>query len=256
MQSTEVGKQWMQTWATLQQQVHDYLYKNGGNAALATEFQNAELADQARKIQDQYNQGLQQAVQDNYTLNGLMMSRQQIQLSILQLENQMTDSIERRQAPALGLAAQQTKLQLEQLKQQLSDTNNQINIEQQKVSAENSMFGLTTDINALHKEDAALQMSALNEQLANYKEMYRIIQSIHGLQADPNTGYFDGHSPFAGLPGGVPGFGTTSGPTAPSAHPIIISGDIHVNLPGMKSGSDVARGIGEELRNWSRYGVG
>jgi hypothetical protein len=256
MQSTEVGKQWMQTWASIEQQVKDYLYKNGGNAALATEFQNAELADQARKIQDQYNQGLQQAVQDNYTLNGLMMSRQQIQLSILQLENQMTDSIERRQAPALGLAAQQTKLQLEQLKQQLSDTNNQINIEQQKVSAENSMFGLTTDINALHKEDAALQMSALNEQLANYKEMYRIIQSIHGLQADPNTGYFDGHSPFAGLPGGVPGFGTTSGPTAPSAHPIIISGDIHVNLPGMKSGSDVARGIGEELRNWSRYGVG
>jgi hypothetical protein len=258
MQSTEVGKQWMQTWASIEQQVKDYLYKNGGNAALATEFQNAELADQARKIQDQYNQGLQQAVQDNYTLNGLMMSRQQIQLSILQLENQMSDSIERRQAPALGLAAQQTKLQLEQLKQQLSDTNNQINIEQQKVSAENSMFGLTTDINALHKEDAALQMSALNEQLANYKEMYRIIQSIHGLQADPNTGYFDGHSPFAGLPGGVPGFGTNNTTPAPPVHaPISIHGPITISVHGGNgSGSDIARGIGAELRNWSRYGVG
>jgi hypothetical protein len=144
------------------------------------------------------------------------------------------------------------------LKQQLSDTNNQINIEQQKVSAENSMFGLTTDINALHKEDAALQMSALNEQLANYKEMYRIIQSIHGLQADPNTGYFDGHSPFAGLPGGVPGFGTNNTTPAPPVHaPISIHGPITISVHGGNgSGSDIARGIGAELRNWSRYGVG
>jgi hypothetical protein len=74
------------------------------------------------------------------------------------------------------------------------------------------------------------------------------------LQANPNTGYFDGHSPFAGLPGGVPGFGASS-PTAPSAHPIVINGDINVSLPGMKSSSDVARGIGAELQNWRRFGV-
>jgi hypothetical protein len=255
-QSTQVGQQWMQTWATIEQQVKQYIDKDGGNTALATRYQDVELADQARKLQDQYNQGLQQAVQDNYTLNGLMLSRQSIQLSILQLENQMSDSIERRQAPAMGLAAQQTKLQLEQLKQQLSDTDNQISIEQNKVSQENALFGLTTDINALHKEDAALQAYSLNEQLANYKEMYAIIQAISGLQANPNTGYFNGTSPFnpAQLPGGLPGFGATGSSTPPPSS-IVINGPIHVNLPGMKGGSDVARGIANELDNWRRFGV-
>jgi hypothetical protein len=253
-QSTKVGQQWMQTWASIEQQVHDYLYKEGGNTGLATQYQNYELAAQAKQIQDQYNQGLQTAVQDNYTLNSLMMSRQQIQLSILQLENSMSDSIERRQAPALGLAAQQTKLQLQQLQQQLSDTNNQINIEQQKVTAENQVFGLTTDINALHAEDATLQMAALNEQLANYKEMYSIIQSIRGLQADPNTGYFNGNNPLAGLPTGIPGFGATNLST-PAPSPVHITGPITIQLDGGGGSMVVATSIANELANLRRFGM-
>jgi hypothetical protein len=257
-QSTQVGQQWMTTWAQIEQQVKNYLDKDGGNTALATAYQNAELAQQAKQLQDQINAGLQQAVQDNYQLNSLMMSRQQIQLSILQLENQMSDSIERRQAPALGLAAAQTKLQLQQLQQQLSDTNNQIDIEQQKVTAENSLFGLTTDINALHAEDAKLQMAALTEQLANYKEMLAIAKEISGLQANPNTGYFNGTSPFnpAQLPGGLPGFGATGSPTAPVQAPIAIHGPITITVHGGNgNGSDVARGIATELNNCRRFGV-
>jgi hypothetical protein len=258
-QSTDVGKQWMSTWSQIEQQVKSYLDKSGGNTALATHYQNLELADQARKLQDQYNQGVQQAVQDNFKLNDLMMSRQQIQLSILQLQNQMSDSIERRQAPALGLAAQQTRLQLQQLKQQLSDTNSQISIEQSKVTAENQLFGLTTDINSLHAEDAKLQAYALAEQLANYKEMYDILKSIKGLQANPNTGYFDGTSTFntSQLPGGLPGFGATS-PTAPHmpSNPVHITGPITITVHGGHgSGSDIARSIGNELQNWRRFGV-
>jgi hypothetical protein len=254
-QSTDVGQQWLQTWSNLEKQVHDYLFKDNGNPALASAFQTAELADQARKIQDQYNSGMSTAIHDNYTLNGLIQSRQQLQLSILQLEEQQSDSIERRQAPAMSLAAQQSRLQLQELKTQLSDVNSQISIEQNKVTAENKLFGLSSDINTLHAADAKLQAASLAEQLANYSEMLKIIQQIAGLKVNPNTGYFDGHSPFAGLPGGVPGFGATSGPTAPSPHPIVINGDIHVTLPGMKSSSDVARGIGNELQNWRRFGV-
>jgi hypothetical protein len=256
-QSTKVAQNWLTTWSQIEQQVKTYLEKDGGNTALAAQYQNAELADQARQIQDQINSGMQTAIQDNYTLNGLLMSRQQLQLSILQLQEQQSDSIERRQAPAMSLAAQQSRLQLQELKTQLSDVNSQISIEQNKVTAENQLFGLSTDINALHAADAKLQAAALAEQLANYAEMLKIIQQIAGLKANPNTGYFPGTSPFnpAQLPGGLPGFGATSGPTAPSAHPIVINGDIHVSLPGMKSSSDVARGIGAELQNWRRFGV-
>jgi hypothetical protein len=253
LQSTQVGQQWMQVFSQVEQTVHDYLNKSGGNTALATEYQNAELTAQAKQLQDQLNSAMATTIQDNYTLNGLMASRQSIQLSILQLEQSMADSLERRQAPAMSLAAQQQKLQLQQLQSQLSDVNSQIDIEQNKVTAENKLFGLSSDISALHKADAQLQAAALAEQIANYSEMLKIIQQIKGLQANPNTGYFDGHSPFAGLPGGVPGFGAGATPTPP-AHPIVISGDIHVNLPGMKSGSDVARGIGAELEKWRRAG--
>lgn len=235
-QSTQTAQQWMQTWAQIEEQVKQYL-QEGGSTSMAAEFQNGELATQARQLQDQYNQGMQQAIQDNYTLNSLTLTRQQLQLSILQLQEQTGDSIERKEAPALGLAAQQTKLQLEQLQQQLSDTNNQITIEQNKVTQENTLFGLTTDINSLHAEDAALQNTALQEQLANYKSMYAIIQQIHDLQANPKTGYFNGNHIFDGINGGIPGFGASSGASS-AAPPTTISGPvtITINLPGYLGG--------------------
>jgi len=167
-----------QQWFQINQQVLDYIGA-GGSAVNAAQMLSEQLNAMRTSAMDDYNQAEQSAIQDAITLNGLLQQRNQLQKTFAQQEFDLinADAIERRGTGAVSRGMQLQQLQ-EQESQQEADLNYQIQTTQLKVNAESKVFNIATDINELHRQDDALTLAALDQQLQKAQQLKQIIQGI------------------------------------------------------------------------------
>jgi len=213
-----------QQWDGIVKSVRDYL-SAGGDATLATKYLSAELEKIQADTQDQLDQGNQQAIQDAISLNGLLQQRLDLVKNFAKQEFDLinADSLERRQAGSVSRGAQITEAQ-QQYQQQLDALDQQINLTQQKVDKESQVFSIASNINDLHRQDDALTLKALDQQIQKWLDMKSIIESIR-MQ---DTGIYTSGNPIFG---GSVSIGT------------ITVGDLGNTAP-----ADVGRQIGDSVR--------
>jgi hypothetical protein len=221
----------LQTWQQINKQVKDYL-DAGGNAAKAAQYLSLQLEKQRQDAQQQLTDGQQQAVQDAINLNNLLKQRVDLIKQEAQSEFNLIngDAMERRESHAV-VVGKQINQQREQFKQQIDDLNTQISLTSQKVSAEKQIFDIANTISGLHRQDEALQLAALQKQIANYKDLQKIIA---GIQQNPDGSFSLGQ-----------GFGVTIGA-------------IQVTVPASTNpnefGNDVGDAITQTIRDNFRGG--
>jgi hypothetical protein len=177
LQSDTLGK-FLDSWTNINKQVKDYL-DAGGSVAKANEFLSLSLKSLQKQTQDSLDQGQQTAIQDAIQLNDLLTQRLNLIKTIAQNEFQAAtaDSLERNQAGAIVRGTALSNLKADDAKQ-LDDINAQIDLQTKKVDKERQVFDIATDITALHKQDADLQLKALDSQIAQWKDMQTIINGI------------------------------------------------------------------------------
>jgi hypothetical protein len=165
-------------WAAINKQVQDYIGA-GGSAANAAAMLSEQLYAMRNNAMDEYNQSEQTAIQDAISLNSLLQQRVQLQKTFAQQEFDLinADAVERRGTGAVSRGKQLADLQ-EQESQQLNDLNYQIQTAQMKVTAESKVFKIASDINELHREDDALTLAALEQQLQKAQDLKKIIAGI------------------------------------------------------------------------------
>jgi hypothetical protein len=227
--------QWVQTWQQINQQVAQYI-EAGGSIAEANEYLNEQLAQQQLNLQNQLNQGQQQAIQDALQLNQLQTQKidliKQEQATEFGIETQ--DAIEKRTSAAVSTAIS-LQQQRDQFSQQLQDLQSQLDLTQQKVKLESQIFNLAQGTAALEAQSNQLTLESLQQQLANYQQIQQILKDTAGFQF--NSGNFNTNNPY--IPGyGFTGTGAqppTSGTIGP-AGPGYGSGTGHGLLPGPGSG--------------------
>ena len=165
-------------WVAINKQVQDYV-NAGGNAAKAAQFLSLSLKDIQQQNQEQLNQGQQQAISDALRLNDLLQQKvdleRQYNQQIFALQN--ADSIERANNGVVSRAQQLQQAQLNN-QRQLTNLNNEISLTGQKVSAEQKIFSIASNINELHREDNLLTLASLNIQLAKYASIKEFLKSI------------------------------------------------------------------------------
>lgn len=217
-----VASEWLNTWTQINQQVEAYV-QAGGSLATAATYLNQQLQQQQMQLTDQLNQGNQQAIQDALQLNQLQQQKVQLMQKEAQTEFGLlnADSLERNTASAVATGQALTQ-QREQYAQQLLDLNNQITLEQQKVTAESTIFNLAQSTAALQAQSNALTLASLEEQLSKFQEMQAILAATNGLTFTPGS-----INPGAGLNGTqapIPGLPTVAGPTIGTIN-VTINGD-------------------------------
>jgi hypothetical protein len=168
----------LKTWQDINKQVADYIGA-GGDAAKAAEFLSLSLQKQREQAVSDLESGESQAIQDAIDLNGLLKQRVELVKQFKQQEFDLmnADSIERRQSGAVTRGQQLAQLR-QQNQDQLDSLDQQISLATQKVDLERQVFDISSDINALHRRDEELQLSALSVQISKWKDLQTIINGI------------------------------------------------------------------------------
>jgi hypothetical protein len=177
LQSDTLGNV-LTTWTNINKQITDYV-NAGGDAQKAADMLSLTL----QKLQQDANANLRdankQAIQDALKLNDLLTQRVQLGKdyanTIFGLES--ADSIERRSAGAVT-RGQQAAQATSDYQKNLSDLNEQINLQQQTVTKESTLFNLAQSISDLHRQDDALTLQALDEQIAKWKDIQAVAKGI------------------------------------------------------------------------------
>jgi hypothetical protein len=207
---SEVFTQWISDWQNINKQVKDYLDAVGaaGNAN-AQAFLSLQLAAERSKLQDQFNEGESQAIQDALNLNELLKQRNDLEESYAEqvFSIQSRDSIQRRVSSGV-----ETGLQLAQAKKQYQDQKNSLDYQiaqtLQKVTVEKQVFKIATDTATLQKESLALQLADTEKLKQQYLDIQNILAATAGLKPGSN-GQFPGTDLLPGV-APIPGFGGTS----------------------------------------------
>lgn len=231
---SQTFSQWYQTWDNINQQVKTYV-DAGGSIATANEYLNQQLAIQRQALQDQLNQGDQTALQDAVQLNQLLTQRVQLMKTEAETEFGIvnSDSVERRTSMAVA-AGNQLNNQRYQFQQQLLQMNEQVTLDQQRLAVEGKIFDVTGNLQQLWAKLNTDNITALNEQLAKYKDMQAILAATNGL-------VFSGpisNVPTANLP--IPGEPTIAGPITVN---VIVGGQGITPGNASSIGNEIARGI-------------
>jgi hypothetical protein len=177
LQSDTLGSV-LTTWTNINKQITDYV-NAGGDAQKAADMLSLTL----QKLQKDANANLrdanQQAIQDALKLNDLLTQRVQLGKdyanTIFGLES--ADSIERRSAGAVT-RGQQAAQATSDYKKNLTDLTQQIDLQKQTVTKEGTLFNLAQSISDLHRQDDALTLQALDEQIAKWKDIQAVAQGI------------------------------------------------------------------------------
>lgn len=218
---TSVYSDWYNQWVQINAQAKQYV-DAGGSAVIAAQFLNQQLAAQRLQLQDQLAQGDQTAIADALQLNTLIQQRTQALKDEAATEFGLlnADSQERRVSNAVQVG---TELQKQRglFAQQLSDLNNQISLEQQKVAVEGQIFDINKSIAQLQIDSNALTIRSLNEQLAKYKDMQKIIAATNGLVFGPGS-----IPTAAGATLPIPGEPTVNGPVVGTVN-ITVQGSVN-----------------------------
>jgi len=149
----------------------------------------------------------QTAIQDAIRLNELLTQRvsliedaaraeKDFQQQLFDLQTQ--DSIERRQSGAVktGLAIAKLREDNEARKkaaaERLADIDREIRLTSARVAKERQVFQISTDINALHRRDEELQLSAVDTLIQRWLDLKGIVASIvptpgGGFEFQPNA---------------------------------------------------------------------
>jgi hypothetical protein len=250
---TPVFQQWYQTWDQINRQVKQYI-DAGGSLTTAAQFLTQQLQQQRQSLQDQLNQADQTAIGDAIQLNNLLLQRVQMMKQEAETEFGLIngDSAERRTSNAVKLGTELTK-QRAQYAQQLTDLNNQISLEQQKVDAESKIFDINKSIADLQKASNALTIASLDEQLAKYQDMAKILASTASLQfaassLNPYTGA-TATLPIPGEPNVNGSYPTVGQPKGGPVRPV----NITINHTGPISEAGAAS-LGQEIDRNIRSG--
>jgi hypothetical protein len=197
---------WYNTWNSINQQVKQYV-DAGGSIATANEYLNQQLAIQQQSLQNQLNQGDQTALNDAVQLNQLLTQRVQLMKTEAQTEFGIVnaDSVERQTSQAVA-AGNQLQTQRYNFQQQLLQMNENITLDQQRLSIEGQIFNVSGNIQQLWAKLNADNISSLQQQVAQYKDMQTILQSTQGLTFSGPISTL----PTSNLP--VPGEPSVAGP--------------------------------------------
>jgi hypothetical protein len=239
---TGIMASWASTWEQINQQVEQYI-QAGGSVTTAAEYMNQQLQAQRQTLQDQLNQGDTTAINDAIQLNQLLTQRVQMMKDEAATEFGMlnSDSVERRTASAVQLGTALTK-QRDAYNLQLQQTNSQIALDQGRVAAEGKIFSIATSLAALQAQSNALNIAALNEQLAKFQDMQTLINATNGMTFTPGS-----INPGAGLNGtqaGIPGEPSVAGPINFAAGAIVVNGDVT-----SESAATLGTAIAQSLRS-------
>lgn len=198
--------QWYTTWDSINQQVKQYV-DAGGSIATANEYLNQQLAVQRQTLQDQLNQGDQTSLNDAIQLNQLLTQRVELMKTEAQTEFGIVnaDSVERRTSMAVS-AGNQLATQRYNYQQQLLQMNEQITLDQQRLTIEGQIFNVSGNLQTLWAKLNADNITSLNEQLAKYKDMQTILNSTAGMTFSGPISTL----PTANLP--IPGEPSVAGP--------------------------------------------
>lgn len=229
------------TWQDINKQVKDYL-DAGGDAAKAAEFLSLSLEKQRESAQQDLADGESQAIQDAINLNDLLKQRIDLVKQFKQQEFDLlnADSIERRQAGSVTRGEQLAQLR-EQNQTQLDALDEQISLATQKVTLEQTVFNISSDINALHRRDEELQLAALNTQISKWKDLQTIIAGI----IQTANGSFALSPSLQGI------LGTTASTTTVTVNVggVSINGTVGgTNQNGSDIGNEIARAIQSGLQ--------
>jgi hypothetical protein len=201
-----VAQQWLQTWQGINQQVEAYI-QAGGSTVVAAQYMNQQMQAQQQALTNQLNQGNQTAIADALQLNQLEQQKVDMMKQEAATEFGMlnSDSIERRTASAVSTGVALTN-QRNSFALQMQTMNQQIALEQGRVTAESQVFDLNQSIAALQNEQNALNIAALQQQLESYKEMQAIITATSGMtftpgSINPGAGLNGTQAPIPGMPG-------------------------------------------------------
>ena len=144
---------WAQTWQNINQQVEQYL-QAGGAASTAQQYLNMQLQQQLTTENDKLNSGYQQAIQDNIQL--IDLKQQQVDLSRQEANSEFNllnqGSIEKRGSVAIRGIGEQLQNMRYDYEQQTEDLNYQVQLTQEKVTAEQQIFNLATTKGALEAQ--------------------------------------------------------------------------------------------------------
>lgn len=239
---SSVMTDWYTTWTQINQQVKQYV-DAGGSLATAAQFLNQQLQLQQQKLQDQLNSGNQTAIGDAIQLNTLLAQRLQMVKDEAATEFGLinADSLERRTSNAVklgtALATQRAQYAL-----QLTDINNQVTLTQMKVDAEGKIFDINKSLADLQAASNALTLVSLNEQLAKYQDMQKLLLATKGLIFGPGNIPTGANDIF-----GIPGEPSVAGP---------IAGTINITVNGSGSSAQDAQNILQEIKRQRRSGAG
>jgi hypothetical protein len=239
---SSVMTDWYTTWTQINQQVKQYV-DAGGDLNTAAKFLNQQLQQQQQKLQDQLNSGNQTAIGDAIQLNTLIAQRLQMVKDEAATEFGIinADSLERRTSNAVKLGSELSK-QRAQYALQLADINNQVSLTQMKVDAEGKIFNINKDLAHLQADSNALTLISLNEQLAKYQDMQKLLLATRGLIFGPGNIPTGARDIF-----GIPGEPTVAGP-------ITVNVSVNGNNPNGVSARELAQEILAGIRaGRSRY---
>lgn len=184
-----------QQWASINKQVLEYI-KAGGDAIKAAEFLSRSLKNIQQDAQRELDSANQQAIQDAITLNDLLRQKIALEEEFKKTEFDLlnADSLERKQAGSVtrGKQLADARAEYERQRKALDD---QIDLQQKKVDKEREVFNLATDIDQLHRDDEALSLKALDDQIQKWKDLKAIVDSI---SFDPKTGLYSGTGILSG----------------------------------------------------------
>lgn len=235
----------LSTWQQLNDQMKIYVGA-GASAADTLAFMSLSLEKLQKTQQDSLNQGEGQAIQDALQLNQLLLQRVNLEKQFAEQQFALanSDAVERMGTPAITAALQLKQMQLDQ-KNQLQDLDNQISLTTQRVALEKTVFTIASDTAALEKEQNALNITALQEQVQQWQAMKAIIASI----TENASGIFSINT-------GVFTPSTKTGPplpVAPQPQPISV-GTMNVNVGAGVDGKAIGGEIYNELYRLGRYG--
>ncbi len=217
---SSVFSDWYKSWVAINAEAKKYV-DAGGSAVIAAQYLNQQLSAQRLQLQDQLASGDQTAIADALSLNQLTLQRVQMLKDEAATEFGLinADSQERRTSNAVKVGVELQK-QRAIFAQQITDLNNQISLEQQKVAVEGKIFDINKSVAQLQLDSNALTLASLNEQLAKYKDMQKILADTQGLVFGPKN--IPG---AAGVTLPIPGEPSVNGPTVGTIN-ITVNGSV------------------------------
>jgi hypothetical protein len=187
---------WYKTWVDINKQVKDYL-DAGGDINKANQFLAISLQQQRKTLQDNLNQGEQQAIDDAIKLNDLLQQRIDLEKQEKQAEFAiLTKDAEEKRTSAAILTGQELTKQRADYAKQKSDLDAQIDLATKRLTAEKAIFSVASDLAALRNRQNALELDSLNQQLAKYQDMFNLMKQTADLTfgGTPNSGFIPGIS--------------------------------------------------------------